>query len=293
MKRSARPLIPAKVPNVRRARARLQVAIADFLKRQAPKIAGQVVVLRGMHLAKADDLTPDEEATIERIIAGIDFTGWAVLAGDVDPILAEIGDSAGMAALAHVGIDVESRQEVANVVSTDALTYARERSAEMVGRRFDELGRLVDNPNAEWTIDAATRDFLRGAVADAIAQGTPNAELAQAIQSAYAFSEARAETIARTETNLASNNGALSGYKASGVVDGKQWLTADDDLVSEECQANGEAGPNGDGVLFDLDAVYPSGDAAPPVHPNCRCAIAPFIQLSNTEPAQADTELTA
>ena len=93
--------------------------------------------------------------------------------------------------------------------------------------------------------------------------------------------------IARTETQMASNAGALAGYKASGVVESTQWLTAEDDLVEEECLANGAAGPNGDGVL-PLGDVYPSGDDAPPAHPRCRCVLIPVINF-DTQPAAAGT----
>ena len=148
--------------------------------------------------------------------------------------------------------------------------------------RRDELGRLVENPDAEWAIDGSTRDFLRGAVTDAIEGGWSNDKLAGAIDDAYAFSKDRAMMIARTETQMAANKGAVAGYKASGVVQRKQWLTAEDDLVEEDCIANSEAGPAGDGTLG-LDEDYPSGDDAPPAHPNCRCVILPVVEFEPTE----------
>jgi len=206
------------------------------------------------------------------------LSGLAVLIGDLEPELLEMALNGSNASLVQVGIGTEVRAEVLNVVNQDALAYARERAAEMVGMRREATGVLVQNPRAAWRIDEGTRDLLRGDITTAIAEGWSNERLASALAESYAFSNERATVIARTETNIASNAGALSGYKASGVVDGKQWLTAEDDRVSEECMANGDAGPNGDGVLFDLDAPYPSGDTMPPTHPNCRCAIVPFIQ---------------
>ncbi len=282
-----KPMVYAKRPAVRKTRAELTRVIAAFLTAQAPKIAGQVQVMRGQ-LGKAD-VSQDELDAIDRILNDLDFAGWSVLAGDVEPLMQEIVEEGSYAALAQVGIDVSADSGIAGVVSRDAVEYAQERAAELVGKRRDALGRLTDNPNAEWRIDEGTREFLRASVTQAITEGTSNEELSRSIRESYGFSKERAEVIARTETNLAANAGALNGYKASGVVDGKQWLTADDDLVSEECQANGEAGPNGDGVLLDLDADYPSGDSAPPVHPNCRCTLAPYIAFAN-EAAPADEE---
>lgn len=280
-----------KRPAIIRMRADLTRTLAKFLHAQAPKLAAQVTALR-TKMGKAE-ATPDEKAAIDAIIAQIDFTGWSVLVGDVEgDIEAVIKDSA-YAALAQVGIDVSARPEIRNIVDERAIAYARERAADMVGMRVDELGRLVPNPNAFWQITEPTRDFMRADVTTAIVEGWSNDRLSTALAEAYGFSKERAMTIARTETNRAASIGALAGYKASGVVEAKQWLTAEDDLVSEECLENGAAGAGGDGIL-PLDADYPSGDEAPPVHPNCRCAIAPVVDfardVADDEGAIAETE---
>lgn len=228
------------------------------------------------------ELSRDELDALDRVLAGIDFAGWAVLVGEVDPLIAEIVNDGGYAALAQVGVDVAAAEAPAGIVNAAAVDYAKQRAAELVGMRYDELGRLVPNPNAEWAIDETTRDYLRGAVADAIEGGWSNDRLAGEIADSYAFSEDRAMTIARTETQMAANAGALAGYKASGAVAMKQWVTAQDDLVEEECLANEAAGDAGDGVL-PLDAVYPSGDDAPPAHPNCRCTLVPVVTFDTEE----------
>lgn len=207
----------------------------------------------------------------------MDFAGWAVLVGDIDEALAGIVEDSGYAALKSVGIDVKAEEGKAGVINDYAVDYADDRAAELVGMRYNELGDLVDNPDAEWAITDSTRDFLRGAVSDAITGGWSNDKLAGVISDAYAFSDDRAMTIARTETQMASNKGALAGYKASGVVAYKQWVTAEDDLVEEECIANSEDGPGKDGVL-PLDEDYQSGDDAPPAHPRCRCVIVPIVE---------------
>jgi SPP1 gp7 family putative phage head morphogenesis protein len=226
-------------------------------------------------------LSQDESDALEQIIAGVDFTGWSILVGEVDAILAAIVEDGSYAALAAVGIETRAAEGAAGVVNDYARAYARDRSAELVGMRYDELGRLVENPNAEWAIDQTTRDFLRSSVGEAIAGGWSNDKLAGAISDSYGFSDDRAMTIARTETQMAANAGALNGYKASGVVERKQWVTAEDDLVEEDCLENAAAGAAGDGVLA-LDDEYPSGDDAPPAHPNCRCVIVPVVDFGDT-----------
>jgi SPP1 gp7 family putative phage head morphogenesis protein len=264
-----------KRPSMIRARAMLAKKVAAFFRAQSPKIMRQIAHARAeVHKAERSQ---DETDAIEHILNEIDFTGWAVLVGEVEPLLEAIVADGSIAALVSIGFDTSTNPAVGEVLNQAAADYAGDRAAELVGMRYDELGRLVENPNAEWAITKGTRDGLRQYVTDAIEQGWSNDKLAGQIQDSYAFSDERAMMIARTETNMASNQGSLNGYKASGVVDGKQWLTAEDDLVSEECEDNGNAGPNGDGVLLDFDEEYPSGDTAPPAHPNCRCALAPYI----------------
>jgi SPP1 gp7 family putative phage head morphogenesis protein len=258
-----------------------------FLQRQAPRLAHQIAVRRSL-LGKAE-LSQDELDALDRIVASLDFSGWGVLVGEVEPILRDLVSDSAYAAMAHVGIDTEARSEVANVVNAHAVDYAETRAADMVGMRRDAAGNLVPNPNAEWQITEGTRDGIRADVRDAIAEGWTNKELADKLVDSYAFSAERAMVIARTETNRASNAGALNGYRESGVVGQKQWLTAEDDRVSEECEANGSAGENQDGVI-DLNDDFPSGDEAPPVHPNCRCAIAPVITEAAGTPEATDTE---
>jgi SPP1 gp7 family putative phage head morphogenesis protein len=240
-------------------------------------------VLRS-HTIKAE-LSQDELDALDAILAGLDFAGWAALAGDIQPLLDEIVSDGSYAAFGQVGVDVTTDPEALAMVNSQALDYARERSAEMVGKRRNLAGDLVDNPDAEWRIDDSTREFLRADVGQALADGWSNDKLASTIADSYAFSDDRAMTIARTETQMAANTGAVNGYKASGVVDGKQWLTAEDDLVSEDCVENGAAGDNGDGVIG-LDEDFPSGDDAPPAHPNCRCSIAPYIDFSSADADQ-------
>lgn len=250
-----------------------------FLHAQAKPIAAQVVALRARYapLEKAD-IGPKELDAIEAILAGVDFAGWSVLVDDVSGLLAEIIADGSVAALAQIGITTEARADVFNVVNSYAVDHAKERAAEMVGMRVDELGRLVPNPNARWQITEGTRDYLRADVRAAITEGWSNDDLSAKIAESYGFSKERATVVARTETNRASNEGALESYKASGVVAKKSWITAQDDRVSEECEANGEAGEIG------LDDNFPSGDPCPPVHPNCRCAIVPVVEWDEAGP---------
>jgi len=190
----------------------------------------------------------------------------------VDDALLDIVTAGGVDALAQIGVVDEP--DIVSLVNEHAVDYARDRAAEMVGKKWVD-GELVDNPNAEWVIDEATRDMLRGTVTQAMEEGWSNDRLADAVSSSHAFSDERSSMVARTETAFADTQGNLAGYKASGLVSGKQWLTSAD--CCELCQEL-------DGVVVELDEDFPNdGGDGPPLHPNCECAILPVIKSNGDE----------
>lgn len=187
--------------------------------------------------------------------------------GEVQPELEAVAKDGGRVALAQVGIADD--ENIVQLTNEYGVLYAKLRAAEMVGMRVNEDGELVENPNAEWRIDDATRELLRGDVREGMEEGLSNDELADRIADSYAFSDARAETIARTETAFADIAGNLNAYRESGQVEKKQWLTAED--CCDDCQAL-------DGVQVDLDDEFPNdGGEGPPLHPNCRCDVLPIL----------------
>ncbi|HXN32796.1 MAG TPA: phage minor head protein [Polyangiaceae bacterium] len=174
-------------------------------------------------------------------------------------------------------LGIEDDAKITEQVFTSAKDWATKRSAELVGKSWGEDGNLVDNPDAEMAITDATRDDIREAVAQALEDGDSAAELGETIEGLGAFSEARAEMIARTEIIRAHGQGQLAAMRDSGVVERKAWSTAEDDDVSEECEANADQGG------IDLDDAFDSGDDAPPAHPNCRCALVAYFPEEREE----------
>lgn len=82
----------------------------------------------------------------------------------------------------------------------------------------------------------------------------------------------QAQRITRTEVLRASNQGSIDAWQQSGVVEGKQWLTAG---AVDEC-----ADYEGDivtlsGGFYDSESEFKDGD--PPLHPNCRCVVLPVL----------------
>lgn len=155
-------------------------------------------------------------------------------------------------------------------IRSRAVKWAHERSAEMVGMKWVG-GELIQNPAAEWQITEGTREMIRGQVVEAMRNGDSVQELAGRLKESHAFSNARARTIARTETAMADGMGNLIGWEETGLVSGKQWLTAEDDKVSEICNTNGDMG------VIGLHEHFAHGSLTIPGHPNCRCTVIPVL----------------
>jgi SPP1 gp7 family putative phage head morphogenesis protein len=86
---------------------------------------------------------------------------------------------------------------------------------------------------------------------------------------------ARAETIARTEVQRASNQGQIEAWDQAtdeGLLTGtetKEWIVTPDDRLCPICEPlDGQNVPM-DGT-FDADGAQVDG---PPAHPNCRCTL--------------------
>ncbi len=98
-------------------------------------------------------------------------------------------------------------------------------------------------------------------------RGVPG--LARDIRGTFAdMTKHRSELIARTETANALSEASLDTMKEMGI-DGKEWVTAGDDRVSEDCEGNEAEG------VIPVGQAFSGGTMAPPQHPDCRCAVSP------------------
>lgn len=158
----------------------------------------------------------------------------------------------------------------------DSLNPAAQRALEQ-----HRLGSVVQ-------VNANTIKSLRFALAQGIAEGEGITDLRKRLQNAFAISPHRSVVIARTETIWAWNEGAVQGYKQSGVVTKKQWISSGDPRSCDFCL-------DMDGKIIDVDVDYfGKGDSYtvgersldfsyesvghPPIHPMCRCTIIPIIE---------------
>jgi len=128
-------------------------------------------------------------------------------------------------------------------------------------------------------IHDTTKEEIRAVIKEGIEQDLHVNEIAygntetgyKGIQGVFdKASDYRAELIARTETVNAYSESSVATYKELGV-EKKSWMTAGDDKVRPEHQANEEEGPIG------VDEEFQDGEMWPG-EPNCRCQILPFIE---------------
>ena len=145
-----------------------------------------------------------------------------------------------------------------------------------------EISFDINNPKVvEWIkshtgeaikqIQDTTLEKLRTTLAEGVANGESIPDLSKRVAEAYEEAKGyRTDRIARTETINASNKGTLEGYKQSGVVEKKEWITAVDERSCEECVAM-------DGEIVEINKAFSCGVMQPPLHPNCRCCIAAVV----------------
>jgi len=172
------------------------------------------------------------------------------------PLLAEVRDESARIAYAKLW----SRPRVAKADRTFDEKHPRARKWIR-----DHTAELVDG------IDETTRQEIADLVEEMFADETINIrDLKDAIGDAIG-DDARAETIARTETMRAANAGqreAWSQAEDDGLIEEGQtrvWIVTDDDRLCQDCEdMDGEEAALGE----DYDG---DGGDGPPLHPDCRC----------------------
>jgi SPP1 gp7 family putative phage head morphogenesis protein len=249
-------------------------ALGSALTRGLKAIAKDAAKLAAEALGKAAGDTQTDS-----VMGGLD---WAPIAASLKVQLVAVAKDGAKNAMIALGV---SDDDITDQVFDSAVDWATARSAELVGKSWDEDGNLIDNPDADMAISETIRDAIRAQVADAIEQGLPAKDLADNIEELGEFSEDRAMMIARTEIIRAHAQGQLAAMKNSGVVEKKAWSTSEDGDQCDDCDANAEQ----EGIPLDDD--FQSGDDAPPCHPNCRCAlVASFDEDEETEEEDSEED---
>ncbi len=141
-----------------------------------------------------------------------------------------------------------------------------------------------------------TRSRLREALARVLGDGGTYADAYAAVQDVFEGRRQNAATIARTEMLGAYNHAGLDAATQSGVVDGKEWLTAEDELVRAEHKHAEESGfialdgswrmDSSEGAV---EAQFPGDPDLPPeLKCNCRCTLKYRTNVERVAKVKAD-----
>lgn len=221
-------------------------------------------------------LSPEEKAAMAAALDAVDSLSLEELIVTIDPTsealeaIAEDGAEESIASIA-----VEPPSGILADANPRVIAWAKERAAELVGKKVLPSGEIIDNPDAEKAIDEPTRVMLRQTITESFQSGKGIQGLAKEIENSYAFSHERAMLIARTETINAFNSGAFIGYQEmakQGVDLEKKWV--DHPGACPVCIANAAAGYIG------LNEPFPSGHQHPTAHPKCRCT---FVAIARRD----------
>lgn len=194
---------------------------------------------------------------------------WHTIIPKAEAALGDIGEDGWRRALWSIGIPENGRSGM--IAKRYALDLAKSRAAEMVGMKYNDAGKLVDNPRARYAITDSTRDMIKDHVQSAIRQDWDKDRLADTLRNSGVLSRSRADLIASTELSIARNKGEFAAWRVSGHVTGTRWITMRDMNVEQVCRDNEAAG------VVPLGAGYPSGNRMPPAHPRCRCRLAAVV----------------
>jgi HK97 family phage portal protein len=121
-----------------------------------------------------------------------------------------------------------------------------------------------------------TQQAIRSQLIEGITAGEGIGPLASRVRDVYAeATSTRSKTIARTETHTATNYGTDQGYRKSGIVTEKEWLTARDERVRTSHAAL-------DGTSIPMNGHFHAGKGEGPAPGqmnraeediNCRCTL--------------------
>jgi len=235
---------------------RLSGRIVKWMNADAKRISA-LLVSALFPVNKADMAKALTQAQIDAIVDSIDLNGMKLLAGMITEDTVDVFKDAYASGAAIGGMAVDM-----NLVTEETMLYAQTRAAELVGMVIVD-GKAVPNPNPAWSISETTRNLIRSDVHKAITEGASAKELADAIESNYAFSDTRSINIARTELSNAFNTGSMEGWKASGVTVYKRSLLSDSHDIADICDKAAARG------AIPLDEEFADGYMAPAYHVNC------------------------
>ena len=249
---------------VRKARAAIQREVGAFLTHLRAKVVASVSGTA--ERVKRDD-RPRTGAEIA--VETVEEADWQSLMDSLRPHIEDVSRDGAEVALTQVAQDAEDFDKLLAQANENAIAWADKRAGELVGMKRNAAGDWIENPNRRWAINDTTRDAIRKIVTQSEEEGWSGGTLAHALEDAATFDDSRAEMVARTEAAFADTQGNVIGWRASGVVAGKQWSVNPNEDPCDKCLEM-------DGIVVGIDEEFDEGD--PPLHPRCECLLLPVVE---------------
>lgn len=136
-------------------------------------------------------------------------------------------------------------------------------------------------------VNDETAKQLRATLSQGVQAGEGSNELRARVEHVMGnASTVRADRIARTEVSRAQGYADIQAWTQSGVVEGKEWYTAEDEHVCPFCDSldrqvfglDENIVTKGDSLTIDGQTQHYNYDdvPSPPLHVNCRCVLLPI-----------------
>lgn len=222
---------------------------ADLMRRQRQSVLAKM---------RNRSMKRDEADYIEE---PFDLPEWIrKFTSEMRPVLRDVLGEAGQEALDDLGVGLSFDVFDPNVVNA-------------LEKQVQRFAKEVNETTWKQLKDSLSEGFEAGENVDKLADRV-NSVMGERIQSS-------GETIARTESNIAHSNADLMSWEQSGVVGGKEWLSAIDDRTREaHIAAHGQivalnARFNVGGELMDGPGI--GGSASNVV--NCRCTMVAVLDI--------------
>ena len=175
-------------------------------------------------------------------------------------------------------IEKEDERLIASLtpVFQDIMQDAGEMALDFMALQADyqiDSAALFNRVNRVKDINKTIFNQLKMQISEGVEAGESLNDISKRIKQVYKFADKRAMTIARTESSSLMSETSLNVYKNNGVLY-KEWLTAGDDEVRPEHEANMNQGPVKVSVAFQNGEMFPGDQSV-----NCRCTISPVVTL--------------
>ena len=266
--------------------------LADQYEYMGSEISKEIQALLAKYPTRQELLQRSDRTDLNRLRIIMKMNGFDVNDPQVKKDMAKLNRLE--TTLQHIGMIVKQNYDSNTSILTDHFTEVYGHTVSQLSKDFERIG-LNTNPNMlvlskdqleyvltnKWSgknysqIWAGQEKELEVALKATLKQGFLNGysmdKMTKLVKQRLSASYSNAMRLIRTETIYVSNQGALNSFKNSGVVEYFKFDAHLDNRTSDICTE-----------MEMKDKVYRMDEAeigvnVPPLHPNCRSTIVPYI----------------